>query len=72
MHKAESVKENEMYKIVWGFKIETDNRIPTRKSDSVNLQERKNLLSSGFCCYSEPQWEKYLFINQLSYLNFKK
>ena len=33
MHKPESVLQNETYKILWDFEIETDHRISVRRPD---------------------------------------
>ena len=33
MHKAESVLENEMHKILWSFEIQTDHQIQAKKPD---------------------------------------
>ena len=41
MHKPESVLENETFKILWDFEIQTDHLIPTRKSDLVIINKKK-------------------------------
>ena len=59
MHKAESVLENEIHKILWNFEIQTDHLILTRQPDPVivNKKEKKNLLNSELCHSSRPQNE---------------
>ena len=44
MHKPESVTEDETYKILLDFKIETDHQIPTRRSDLVLIQKKKKII----------------------------
>ena len=51
MHKAGSVLENEMNKILWDFEI-PDSDQKTRLC--VNQQEEKILSSNRFCWYSGP------------------
>ena len=46
MHKAESVLENEMHRILWDFFIYRTYLIPARRLDLV-LIRKKNLPSSG-------------------------
>ena len=36
MHKPESILENEKYKFLWDFKIQTSPQILARRSDSAN------------------------------------
>ena len=55
MPKLESVQENETHKIYQDFEIQTDHQIPARRPGlELNLQEKKNMLSSGFCCSTGP------------------
>ena len=42
MHKSESVREKETYKILWNFEIQTDYLIPTRKTDKVLISKKDN------------------------------
>ena len=56
MHNPETVQENETRKILWDFKIQMDNPIPTRRADLVQINNKKeNLLSSGFYCSRGPK-----------------
>ena len=51
MHKPEFVKENEMRKILWDLKIQTNHLIPARRLDLVfiNKQTKKTFPFNGFC-----------------------
>ena len=42
MHKPESVKENEIYKILFDFEIKTVYLIPARRQDQVLINKNKN------------------------------
>ena len=61
MHKWESVKENEMLKILWHFEIQIDNLIPARRPELVIInkkqKQKKYLPNGGLCHPSEPQRE---------------
>ena len=41
MHNPESVQENEMFKVLWDFKIQTDNLISTGRPDEVIVKKNK-------------------------------
>ena len=41
MHQPKSVLENEMHKILWDFEIQTDHRIPARRSERVIINKKK-------------------------------
>ena len=41
MHKPESILENETYKILWDFEIQTDHLILARKLDHVFINKKK-------------------------------
>ena len=52
MHNPESVLENEMQKILWDFKIQTDHLISARRPDIVRVEKKKkkeNMPNSGLC-----------------------
>ena len=68
MHNSESVLENETYKVLWDFEIQTDHQILTRRPDQVkiNKKEKKkrkkkgkknkeNLPNRGLCCTGRRQ-----------------
>ena len=67
MHNLESVLENDIYKILWDFEIQTDHQISVRRTDLVIEDEKQNLLNCGLCNPGRPQEEgeeeyKYLDI----------
>ena len=41
MYKPVSVSEKEMHKILWGFEIQTDHLISTRRPDLVIINKKK-------------------------------
>ena len=41
MHKSESVRENEMHKVLWDFEIQTDHLISARQLDLVIINKKK-------------------------------
>ena len=41
MYKQESVPENETYKILWDFEMQTDLQIPTRRPDLMIMEKKK-------------------------------
>ena len=47
MHKTEFVQENEMYKTLWDFEIQTDLRILARKPDVDPINKKKKKRSEG-------------------------
>ena len=53
IHNPKSFQENEMHKILWGFKIQTDHLISAWRPDLV-IVNKKN---SGLCRTGEPQGE---------------
>ena len=58
MHKPEYVLEIEIHKILWYFEIQIDLLIPTRRSDLVMINKKKeNLLHCGLCHPGRPQCE---------------
>ena len=61
MHKPESIRENDTYKILYDFEIETDHLIPARWPDHVLIRKKKkkkkNLPYNGFCGSSGPHSE---------------
>ena len=55
MNKPKSVLQNEMHKILWDFKIQTDHLILARRPDLVLIyKKKKNLPFSGFCYFDGP------------------
>ena len=49
MKKPESVQENEIYKILWGFVIQTYHIIQARRPDLVLINKKKKISLCGFC-----------------------
>ena len=41
MYDRESVQENEIHKLLWGFEIQTDHLISTRQPDLVMVNKKK-------------------------------
>ena len=41
MHNQESVLENETYKLLWDFEIQTDHLITARRPELVIIQKKK-------------------------------
>ena len=41
MHNPESVLENEMYKLIWDFEIQTDHQILVRRPDLAIVKKKK-------------------------------
>ena len=54
MHKPDSVLKNEMHRIFWGIKIQTNDLIPDLE---IRNKTKENKLSSGFCRSRRPQSE---------------
>ena len=55
MPKQESVLDNDTYKIICDFRIQTDHLIPARRLNPVIINKRKeNLPSRGFYCSCGP------------------
>ena len=46
MHNPESFQENETYKLLWDFEVQTAHQILVRRPDLVIVNKKKNLLSS--------------------------
>ena len=42
MHNPESVRENEMYKLLWDLEIQTDHLISVRRPDLVIVNNNNN------------------------------
>ena len=61
MHKPESVQENQTYKILWNFEIQTDHLIPARRQNLVIIYKKENVQSCGFyhrnILQNENQWK---------------
>ena len=47
MHKPESVRQNEMIKILWSFEIQKDHLIPTNRPDLVLINKKEELYLIG-------------------------
>ena len=62
MHNPESVLENETYKILWGFEIQTDHLISARRPDQVRVdkkkKKKKRKKNCGLCRLGRPLGEK--------------
>ena len=56
IHKSESVLENEAHKILWDFKIQTNQQIPDGRPELVFIT-KENLASRGFWRFGAPQSE---------------
>ena len=41
MHKTESIIENAVHNILWGFEMQTDPSIPVRKTELVLIDKKK-------------------------------
>ena len=41
MHEPKSIQENEAYKIIWEFEIQTENPIPSRVPDLMMISKKK-------------------------------
>ena len=41
MHKPESVLDDETYKLIWDFKIQTDRLISARRPDTIIINKKK-------------------------------
>ena len=63
MHNLESVRENEIQKILWDFEIQSDHLISARRPDQVMVNKKKkkkekkeneNLPKSGLCSSGWP------------------
>ena len=55
MHNPEFILENEMHKVLWDFEIQTDYQIPTRISDLMQVNKKKeNPPNSGLNLLEEP------------------
>ena len=57
MHKPESVQENETNKIMWFWDPNESTYPGQRTRSSIDLQEKINLPSDGFCRSNWPQSE---------------
>ena len=56
MHNPASVLENDSYKPLWHFNIQTDQLIPSRRPDLIIINNKKeNLQNSRLCCPGGPQ-----------------
>ena len=55
-HEPESILENEMYKILWDFVIQTDHLIPARRPDFVSIHPKKR--TCNLVDFAVPAWEK--------------
>ena len=44
MHNPESVLENEMYKILWDFEIQTNHLTTARRTDLLLINKKKELV----------------------------
>ena len=54
MHNPESVKENEMHKLLWDFEIQTDHLISARQPDFIIINRKKRTcLSVDFAVPAE-------------------
>ena len=63
MHKLESILENETYKTLWDFEIQTVHRIPPKRPALVIInnnkkKEKKTQLNSRLCCPGGLEWKK--------------
>ena len=50
MHNLETVRENEMNKILRDFVIQAGHLISARRTDLVIINQKQNLPNSGLCC----------------------
>ena len=54
MHNSAAVLENDTYKLLWDFDIQTDHLISARKPDLIIINKKKkkeeNLQNCGLCC----------------------
>ena len=51
MHNPAPVQENDTYKLLWDFDIQTDHQISTRRPDLIIINKKKeNLQNYGLCC----------------------
>ena len=48
MHNPESVLDNETYKLLWGFEVQTDHLVQTTRLYN-NHQKRENFQNCGLC-----------------------
>ena len=52
IYNSENVMENETYKLLWDFEIQTDHLISARRPDPL---KKKNFQNCGLSCPSGPQ-----------------
>ena len=56
MHNQAPVLENDTHKLLWGFNMQTDHRIPARRPDLIIINKKKeNLQNYRLCCPDGPQ-----------------
>ena len=53
MHNPESILENETYKLLWDFMIQTDHLILTRRLDLVIVNKKKRELTEQWTLASQ-------------------
>ena len=57
MHNPEFGQENEIYKVLKDFELQSDNLISSRRPDQMIINEKENLPNRGLCCPGRPQNE---------------
>ena len=56
MHNTAPVLENDTYKFLWDFNMQTDYLIPARRPDLIMINQKKeNLRNCRLCCPGGPQ-----------------
>ena len=56
MHNSATVLENDSYKLLWDFNIQTDHLISARRPDLIIINNKKeNLPNCRLCCPGGPQ-----------------
>ena len=65
MHYSAAVQENDAYKLLWDFEIQTDHLISTRRPYIIIINEKKRDLQNCRLCYpgwpqskSEGEWKE--------------
>ena len=63
MHNLEYVLENEMYKGLWDFEIQTDHLISTRQTYRVIVNKRKEKVPSDLRVKLKESEKRYKYLN---------
>ena len=59
MHNPAPILENDTYKLLWDFNIQTDHLIPARRPDLIIINNKKeNLQNCRLCFPGEPHKKK--------------